>query len=116
MSTPWLTTTSVGHLVIPILVGLFYFKACDDDGHPPIFRQKYDRAMKELEYTKRRLQQQREDDVEQLRASKKQLEKKVGREDGEGGRGTVLVVNRHDYYKFNLAKNLRAANLHISLF
>ena len=34
--------------------------------------------MKELEYTKKRLQQQHEDDMEQLMALKKQLEKKVG--------------------------------------
>ena len=50
----------------------------DEDGvEPTIYKQKYDRAMKELEYTKKRLQQQHEDDLEQLMALKKQLEKKV---------------------------------------
>ncbi len=40
-------------------------------------RGKYERAMKELEYSKKRLAQQHEDDLEQLLALKKQLEKKV---------------------------------------
>ena len=34
----------------------------DEDGEPSIWKQKYERAMKELEYTKKRLQQQHEDD------------------------------------------------------
>lgn len=42
-----------------------------------IYRQKYDRTAKELEATRKRLQQQHEDDMEQLVAMKKQLEKKV---------------------------------------
>ena len=50
----------------------------DDDGvEPTIYKQKYERAMKELDYLKQRLQQQHEDDLEQLVALKKQLEKKV---------------------------------------
>ena len=50
----------------------------DEDGENSIYKQKYERAMKELEFTKRRLQQQHEDDMEQLMGLKKQLEKKVG--------------------------------------
>ena len=50
----------------------------DEDGENSIYKQKYERAMKELEFTKRRLQQQHEDDMEQLIGLKKQLEKKVG--------------------------------------
>ena len=42
-----------------------------------ILRQKYERAAKDLEYAKKRLAQQHEDDMEQLMALKKQLEKKV---------------------------------------
>merc|ERR1719150_1547853 len=50
----------------------------DDDGmEPTIYKQKYERVIKELEYTKKRLQQQHEDDLEQLMALKKQLEKKL---------------------------------------
>ena len=50
----------------------------DEDGvEPTIYKQKYERVLKELEYTKKRLQQQHEDDLEQLMALKKQLEKKV---------------------------------------
>ena len=50
----------------------------DADGlDPTIYKQKYERVLKELEYTKKRLQQQHEDDLEQLMALKKQLEKKV---------------------------------------
>merc|ERR1719429_845871 len=50
----------------------------DADGlDPTIYKQKYERAAKELEYTKQRLQQQHEDDLEQLVALKKQLEKKL---------------------------------------
>ncbi len=49
----------------------------DEDGENSIYKQKYERAMKELEFTKRRLQQQHEDDMEQLVGLKKQLEKKV---------------------------------------
>ncbi len=52
----------------------------DEDAEPSIYKQKYERAMKELEYTKKRLQQQHEDDMEQLLALKKQLEKKVRNE------------------------------------
>merc|ERR1712083_1260362 len=40
-------------------------------------KQKYERVMKELDYTKKRLQQQHEDDLEQLMGLKKQLEKKL---------------------------------------
>merc|ERR1719411_1658349 len=50
----------------------------DADGvEPSIYRQKYERAMKELKYTKKLLQTQHEDDLEQLVALKKQLEKKL---------------------------------------
>lgn len=42
-----------------------------------IYKQRYERATKELEFTKRRLQQQHEDDLEQLVGLKKQLEKKL---------------------------------------
>ena len=52
-------------------------EAEDDGMEPTIYKQKYERVMKELEYTKKRLQQQHEDDLEQLMALKKQLEKKV---------------------------------------
>ena len=64
---------------------LLYSRAMDMNGmeaeedgmEPTIYKQKYERVMKELEYTKKRLQQQHEDDPEQLMALKKQLEKKV---------------------------------------
>ena len=69
---------------------LLYSRAIDmngglgdsDDGvgtekGPSILRQKYERAAKDLEYAKKRLAQQHEDDMEQLMALKKQLEKKV---------------------------------------
>lgn len=51
----------------------------EDDGEIDggIYKQRYERAIKELEFTKRRLQQQHEDDLEQLVALKKQLEKKL---------------------------------------
>jgi len=42
-----------------------------------IFRQKYEKTARELDSAKKRLQQQHEDDMEQLVAMKKQLEKKV---------------------------------------
>lgn len=42
-----------------------------------VYKQRYERAVRELEFTRRRLQQQHEDDLEQLVALKKQLEKKV---------------------------------------
>ena len=48
-----------------------------DDSNGSIWRQKYERAMKELEYTKKLLQTQHEEDLEQMMAIKKQLEKKV---------------------------------------
>ena len=53
------------------------YEGLDEGEHATIFKQKYERAAKELEYTKQRLQQQHEDDLEQLVALKKQLEKKV---------------------------------------
>ncbi|GJQ77979.1 Myo18 [Trypoxylus dichotomus] len=48
----------------------------DPDGEA-VYKQRYERAMRELEFTKRRLQQQHEDDLEQLVGLKKQLEKKL---------------------------------------
>lgn len=48
-----------------------------DGGDGGVYKQRYERAIKELEFTKRRLQQQHEDDLEQLVGLKKQLEKKV---------------------------------------
>lgn len=51
----------------------------DEDGDVDggVYKQRYERAVRELEFTKRRLQQQHEDDLEQLVGLKKQLEKKV---------------------------------------
>ena len=49
----------------------------DDDDGEQVYKQRYERVARELEFTKRRLQQQHEDDLEQLVALKKQLEKKV---------------------------------------
>ncbi|CAG9770133.1 unnamed protein product [Ceutorhynchus assimilis] len=51
----------------------------DEDGGEGdgVYKQRYERALKELEFTKRRLQQQHEDDLEQLVGLKKQLEKKL---------------------------------------
>lgn len=47
------------------------------EGDAGVYRQRYERARRELEFTKKRLQQQHEDDLEQLVGLKKQLEKKV---------------------------------------
>ena len=48
-----------------------------DLSNADIVRQKYERVARELDMTKKRLAQQHEDDMEQLMAMKKQLEKKV---------------------------------------
>jgi len=48
---------------------------CEEDGG--VYKQRYERTVRELEFTRRRLQQQHEDDLEQLVGLKKQLEKKV---------------------------------------
>jgi len=48
---------------------------CEEDGG--MYKQRYERTVRELEFTRRRLQQQHEDDLEQLVGLKKQLEKKV---------------------------------------
>ncbi|KAL3271768.1 hypothetical protein HHI36_022238 [Cryptolaemus montrouzieri] len=42
-----------------------------------VYKQRYERVFRELEFTKRRLRQQHEDDLEQLVGLKKQLEKKL---------------------------------------
>lgn len=47
----------------------------DQDGG--VYKQRYERVSRELEFTRRRLQQQHEDDLEQLVGLKKQLEKKL---------------------------------------
>lgn len=52
--------------------------ASNDSSGGSAYKQRYERASRELEYTKRRLQQQHHDDLEQLVALRKQLEKKVG--------------------------------------
>lgn len=44
-----------------------------------VYKQRYQHAMRELEFTKRKMAQQHEDDLEQLVGLKKQLEKKVSR-------------------------------------
>ena len=49
----------------------------DDETNSSVYRGKYERAMKDLEFTKRRMTQQHEDDVETLASVKKQLEKKL---------------------------------------
>merc|ERR1712233_139375 len=49
----------------------------DDEARGSIYKVKYERAMQEIEYLKRRLTQQHEDDQEQLSSTKKQLEKKI---------------------------------------
>ena len=53
----------------------------DADVDGGMYKQRYERAVRELEFTKRRLQQQHEDDLEQLVGLKKQLEKKVRRKE-----------------------------------
>lgn len=49
----------------------------NDEGNDSIYKLKYERATKELEFTKRRLQSQHEHDLDQLIGLKKQLEKKL---------------------------------------
>merc|ERR1712227_749121 len=49
----------------------------DDEANASVYKGKYDRAMKDLEFTKRRMTQQHEDDLEQLATVKKQLDKKL---------------------------------------
>lgn len=49
----------------------------EGNGDNSVYKSKYERAIRELEFTRRRLQQQHEDDLEQLVGLKKQLEKKV---------------------------------------
>lgn len=49
----------------------------NDEGNDSIYKLKYERATKELEFTKRRLQTQHEHDLDQLIGLKKQLEKKL---------------------------------------
>ncbi|KAK9892324.1 hypothetical protein WA026_019778 [Henosepilachna vigintioctopunctata] len=50
----------------------------DNDGeNGGVYKQRYERVFRELEFTKRRLRQQHEDDLEQLVGLKKQLEKKL---------------------------------------
>ncbi|CAG2062212.1 unnamed protein product [Timema podura] len=49
----------------------------DGEGDAALYKQRYERAVHELEFTRRRLQQQHEDDLEQLVGLKKQLEKKL---------------------------------------
>lgn len=51
--------------------------AGNDEGNDSIYRMKYERTTKELEFTKRRLQTQHEHDLDQLIGLKKQLEKKL---------------------------------------
>lgn len=68
------------------LCGIHNYRISDDaadDEHAngessnSVYRIKYERAARELEFTKRRLQTQHEHDLEQLVGLKKQLEKKV---------------------------------------
>merc|ERR1719318_1908664 len=50
----------------------------DEEGsNSSLYKAKYERAVKELEYAKKKMSQQHEDDLEQLTAMKKQLEKKL---------------------------------------
>lgn len=65
---------------------LLYARAADlngiasdgEDGEDGgVYRQRYEHAVRELEFTKRKMAQQHEDDLEQLVGLKKQLEKKV---------------------------------------
>merc|ERR550532_1374413 len=49
----------------------------DDEGNASVYKVKYDRVMKDLDYTKRRMIQQHEDDLEQMATVKKQLDKKL---------------------------------------
>ncbi|XP_044737974.1 unconventional myosin-XVIIIa isoform X3 [Chrysoperla carnea] len=49
----------------------------EGEGDTSVYKAKYERAVRELEFTRRRLQQQHEDDLEQLVGLKKQLEKKL---------------------------------------
>jgi hypothetical protein len=67
----------------------------DEDGEGEedagVYKQRYERTVRELEFTRRRLQQQHEDDLEQLVGLKKQLEKKVGRQPNSKIKINVLV-------------------------
>ncbi|KAI4494454.1 hypothetical protein M0802_008946 [Mischocyttarus mexicanus] len=65
---------------------LLYARAADlngvasdgEDGEDGgVYRQRYEHAVRELEFTKRKMAQQHEDDLEQLVGLKKQLEKKL---------------------------------------
>lgn len=49
----------------------------NEEGSNSVFKVKYERVARELEFTKKRLQTQHEHDLEQLVGLKKQLEKKL---------------------------------------
>lgn len=49
----------------------------NEDANGSVYKMKYERTAKELEFTKRRLQTQHEHDLDQLIGLKKQLEKKL---------------------------------------
>lgn len=77
----------------------------DEDGDngngESVYRIKYERAARELDFTKRRLQTQHEHDLEQLVGLKKQLEKKV--------RVTFCLWNGDRlavYYKYKLTNSV----------
>ncbi|XP_064618703.1 unconventional myosin-XVIIIa-like isoform X2 [Lineus longissimus] len=49
----------------------------DDDGDSDVYKQRYDRAKRELEFTKKKMQQEHEEKIEQEHSIKKQVERKL---------------------------------------
>lgn len=77
----------------------------DEDGDGDgVYKQRYERAVKELEFTKRRLQQQHEDDLEQLVGLKKQLEKKVSR-------SGFCIKSLHHFFMLSLYRLIAVTHL-----
>nr|CAD7394516.1 unnamed protein product [Timema cristinae] len=87
-STPELHNKTLQQTTDRVEMELLYMRAADlngigsdededGEGDASLYKQRYERAVHELEFTRRRLQQQHEDDLEQLVGLKKQLEKKL---------------------------------------
>lgn len=81
----------------------------EDDAGNSVYKLKYERVARELEFTKKRLHTQHEHDLEQLVGLKKQLEKKLGDayEEVEEQRQVVAQWKRKSQKMTNEMNDLR---------
>ncbi|KAL5016328.1 hypothetical protein ScPMuIL_005917 [Solemya velum] len=82
------------------------------DGSDSVYKERYEKILREMEFTKKRLQHQHDEELEQEQANKKSLEKRIheAMEDAEEQRRLVMAAKKKSQ---RLASEMQDMKLHL---